>query len=222
VLQLPNFVERFIVDCDASGSGFGTVLHQDPGPIVFFSRQVAPQHAKLAAYERELIELVKAVRLWRAYLWTTDFIVCTDHFSFKHLLDQHLSTIPQHTWVSKLFGYNFRVEYKPGKMNAAANVLSRRDEEVFHARVHAISRLEFDLFNEFRREAEQLPEIQAKHRDSEDGTADDAWMIADGFVLHRGRIYVPDSSSFWPQLLETAHGGHEGTQKTLVRLRALF
>jgi hypothetical protein len=62
VLQLPNFVERFIVDCDASGSGFGTVLHQDPGPIAFFSRQVAPQHAKLAAYERELIELVKAVR----------------------------------------------------------------------------------------------------------------------------------------------------------------
>jgi hypothetical protein len=97
VLQLHNFTERFVVDCDASGSGFDAVLHQDRGPIAFFSRPVAPQHAKLAAYERELIGLVKAVRHWRAYLWTSEFIVRTDHFSLKHLLDQRLSTIPQHT-----------------------------------------------------------------------------------------------------------------------------
>jgi len=61
-LQLPDFTTGFIVDCDASGSGFGAVLHQDGGPIAFFSRAVAPHHAKLAAYERELIGLVKAVR----------------------------------------------------------------------------------------------------------------------------------------------------------------
>jgi hypothetical protein len=58
VLQLPNFDEPFIIDCDASGSGFGAVLHQGQGPIAFFSKQCAPQHAKLAAYERELIGLV--------------------------------------------------------------------------------------------------------------------------------------------------------------------
>jgi hypothetical protein len=51
VLQLPNFDRRFIVNCEASGSGFGAVLHQDGGPIVFYSRPVAPRHAKLAAYE---------------------------------------------------------------------------------------------------------------------------------------------------------------------------
>jgi len=64
VLQLPDFTTGFIVDCDASGSGFGAILHQDGGPIAFFSRAVAPHHAKLAAYERELIGLVKAVRHW--------------------------------------------------------------------------------------------------------------------------------------------------------------
>jgi hypothetical protein len=33
VLQLPNFANSFIVDCDVSGLGFGAVPHQDEGPI---------------------------------------------------------------------------------------------------------------------------------------------------------------------------------------------
>ena len=61
-LQLPDFEQWFIINCDGSGSSFGAVLHQDNGPIAFYSRLVAPQHAKLAAYERELIGLVKAVK----------------------------------------------------------------------------------------------------------------------------------------------------------------
>lgn len=124
VLQLPNFATPFVVDCDASGSGFGAVLHQGAGPIAFFSRAIAPHHAKLAAYERELIGLVKAVRHWRPYLWPQSFVVRTDHYSLKFLLDQRLSTIPQHAWVSKLFGYQFTVEFKPGLQNAAADALT--------------------------------------------------------------------------------------------------
>jgi hypothetical protein len=216
VLQLPNFDEPFIVDCDASGSGFGAVLHQDRNPIAFFSHQVAPQHAKLAAYERELIGLVKAIRHWRAYLWTRDFVVRTDHFSLKHLLDQRLSTIPQHTWVSKLFGYSFSVEYRPDRLNVAADALSRRDEDVIQERVTAISRPEFTLFEDFKKEADSLPVIIDKQRQIDDGTAGADWTLRDGFVMHRGRIFVPSACSLWPQLLATAHGmGHEGVHKTV-------
>lgn len=61
VLQLPAFDQPFLVDCDASGSGFGAVLHQGDGALAFFSRPFAARHLKLAAYERELIGLVQAV-----------------------------------------------------------------------------------------------------------------------------------------------------------------
>ena len=56
VLQLPDFGVPFTVDCDASGSGFGAVLHQGTGAIAFFSRPFSPRHMKLAA---EAVEEVK-------------------------------------------------------------------------------------------------------------------------------------------------------------------
>ena len=51
LLQLPDFSHKFVVDCDASGSRFGAVLHQGDSALAFFRRPVAPQHAKLLAYE---------------------------------------------------------------------------------------------------------------------------------------------------------------------------
>jgi hypothetical protein len=45
------------------------------------------------------------------------------------LLDQRLSTVPQHQWISKLFGYDFTVEYRPGRLNTVADALSRRATE---------------------------------------------------------------------------------------------
>jgi hypothetical protein len=157
VLQLPNFDKPFIVNCDASGTRFGAVLHQEAGPITFYNRPVAPQHSKLAAYERELIGLVKAVRHWRPYLWSRSFVVRTDHYALKFLLDQRLSTIPQHTWVSKLLGYNFVVEFNPGRMNTVANALSRCKED--QANVLLLSTPTFQFFEDFRKEADSHPDV---------------------------------------------------------------
>ncbi|WVZ76736.1 hypothetical protein U9M48_024681 [Paspalum notatum var. saurae] len=104
VLQLPDFNRPFTVDCDASSTSFGVVLHQGGGSIAFFSKTVAPQHAKLAAYERHLA--------------LASLSMGTEHCSLKHHLDQRLTTIPQYTWV----------EYKPSKQNAVVDALSRREE----------------------------------------------------------------------------------------------
>jgi hypothetical protein len=125
VLQLPDFDKAFPVECDVSGHGFRAVLHQGTSPVAFFSKPIAARHAKLAAYECELIGLVHAVCHWLAYLWGRPFIIMTDHYSLNFLLDQRLSTIPQHHWTSKLFSYEFCVEFKPGAANMVANALSR-------------------------------------------------------------------------------------------------
>lgn len=60
----------------------------------FFSRQLAERHHKLAAYERELIGLAKALQHWRPYLWGRAFLIYTDHYSLNYLLEQRITTSP--------------------------------------------------------------------------------------------------------------------------------
>ncbi|WVZ80266.1 hypothetical protein U9M48_027757 [Paspalum notatum var. saurae] len=222
---MPNFSKPFIVDCDASGVGFGTVLHQGAGPLAFFSRPFAARHLKLAAYERELIGLVQAVRHWRPYLWGRSFIVWTDHYSLKFLLDQRLST-----WISKLFGFDFVVEYRPGRLNTVADALSRRDAE--HVTLPeggagvaacAISGPSFALLDDIRAAVREAVDAQALLRRLQDGDLDSPWRLEDGLLLHAARIFVPDFGDLRHQVLCLAHSArHEGIQKTLYRLRSEF
>jgi hypothetical protein len=213
VLHLPHFTRDFVVDCDASGSGFGAVLHQGDGPIAYFSRQFAPRHLKIAAYERELIGLVQEVRHWRTYLWGRPFVERTDHYSLKFMLDQHLSTIPQHNWISKLFGYDFRVEYHPGRLNTVADALSKMHG---NESISALSAPSFQFYDDIRREIEEIAALTALRDAIAKGEHGDQWSVTDGLIRHSGKVFFPSSSSHLQTALHMAHtAGHEGIQKTL-------
>jgi hypothetical protein len=224
VLQLPNFERQFVVECNASGSGMGAVLHQEEGPIDFFSRPVAPRHTNLVAYERELIALAQAVKHWRAYLWGCSFVVKTDHYSLKFLLDQRLSTIPQHRWINKLMGFDFTVEYKPGKTNIVVDAFSRRDADgPDNVEAYAFSTPTFEIWYELRLQLREHPDYQAALTDVATGRKGPDWTVTDGFVTKMRRVFIPASTPAVQILLERAHAAsHEGVQRTLHRLRADF
>jgi hypothetical protein len=197
------------------------VLHQGAGPLAFFSRSFAACHIKLVAYERELIGLVQAVRHWRPYLWGRRFLVRLDHYNLKFLLDQRLSTVPQHQWLSKLFGFDFAVEYRPGRLNTAADALSRRDKDAPTAM--AMSRPSFRLYDDIRAAMALDQEAGDLHQQLTSGALDAPWRAEDGLLLHDKRVFILAHGDLRHQVVALAHTpGHEGIQKTLVRLRQDF
>ena len=117
VLQLPDFTATFFVDTDASGLAMGAVLLQHNHPLAYFSKVFSPTIRKASTYVRELYAITEAVHKWRHYLLGREFVIQTDHHSLQHLLTQPIHTPEQEQWLVKLLGYQYRVEYKPGKHN---------------------------------------------------------------------------------------------------------
>jgi hypothetical protein len=222
VLAMPDFAKMFVVECDASSHGFGAVLVQDGHPIAFFSRPVAPRHRALAAYERELIGLVHAIRHWRPYLWGQRFLVKTDHYGLKYLLDQRLAMIPHHHWVGKLLGFDFSVEYKPGPANAIADALSRRDTPD-DGSILVLSAPRFDFVTRLCQAQLSDPALVALQDEVCAGSKGLPWAVIDGMVQYGGRLHIPSASPLVPEIMATVHeDGHEGVQRTLHRLRRDF
>ncbi|GAU25498.1 hypothetical protein TSUD_218700 [Trifolium subterraneum] len=125
VLALPNFNEPFILETDASGIGIGAVLHQNNHPIAYFSKKLVPRNQKKSAYFREMLAIAEAIAKFRYYLLGHKFIIRTDQKRLRSLMEPSLQTPDQQEWLHKFLGYDFTIEYKPGKDNLAVNALSR-------------------------------------------------------------------------------------------------
>jgi hypothetical protein len=105
------------------------------------------------------------------------------------------------------------VEYRPGKLNGAADALSLREEDT--AAVHSISTPTLELFDSLRDEIQHSPEAAAARSQLAGGKACENWSLVDGLVLSRGTISILDAFTLWPELLSHAHTVHEGVQKTV-------
>lgn len=114
-----------MLETDASGTGIGAVLSQSGHPIAFFSKKLAPKTQLQSAYVREFLAITEALSKFRHYLLGHHFIIRTDQQSLKSLLDQSLQTPEQQAWLHKFIGFDFKIEYRPGKENLAADALSR-------------------------------------------------------------------------------------------------
>ncbi|GKF55639.1 putative mitochondrial protein, partial [Tanacetum coccineum] len=99
----------------ASCIGLGAVLQQNDHPIAYLSKFLAPKHQLLSTYEKEYLAVLLALEKWRGYLLDIHFVIKTDHYSLKYLLDQRITTPAQMNWLPKLMGYDYEVVYKQGK-----------------------------------------------------------------------------------------------------------
>ncbi|GJX64501.1 putative reverse transcriptase domain-containing protein [Tanacetum coccineum] len=126
ILALPEGSENFIVYCDASHKGLGTVLMQKEKVIAYASRQLKIHEKNYTTHDLELGAVVFALKMWRHYLYGTKCVVFTDHKSLRHILDQKELNMRQRRWLELLRDYDCELRYHLGKTNVVADALSRK------------------------------------------------------------------------------------------------
>ncbi|GJZ66493.1 putative reverse transcriptase domain-containing protein, partial [Tanacetum coccineum] len=124
ILTLPEGTEYFVVYCDASLKGYGSVLIQQEKVTSYASRQLKTQE-NYTTHDLELGAIVFALRLWRHYLYGTKCVVFTDHKSLQYILNQKEFNLRQCHWIKLLSDYDCEIRYHPGKANVVAHALSQ-------------------------------------------------------------------------------------------------
>ncbi|MES9884855.1 MAG: reverse transcriptase domain-containing protein [Sedimenticola sp.] len=162
ILQFPQFDRTFYLWTDSSDSAIGFVLGQKDENnrntvIMYGGKQLSKCERAWSATERECFALFYAIKECHCYLADKPFTVYSDHQALTSLKKTSINNGRLMRWSLLLSGYDFDIEYLPGKRITNADFLSRmsydiRDKQSDHDNVQLINKneqqndIEHDIF----------------------------------------------------------------------------
>jgi hypothetical protein len=88
VLVLLDFSKTFQVRCDASGFAIEAVLSQDNRAIAYLSEKLNDAKMKYSTYDNEFYVVIQALKKWRHYLVSKDFVLYSDNHALQFITRQ--------------------------------------------------------------------------------------------------------------------------------------
>jgi hypothetical protein len=231
VLAIPDPSLPFTVTTDASGFAVGAALSQDQGkgsqPIAFLSHKMNEHELNYPTHDKETLAIILALKEWRHYLHGTQFTIITDHQSLQYLQSQpHLSP-RQIRWLEFIQQFDFKIVYKPGKLNVVADALSRRSDHQpalpISSPLHHLNNLTLsstsvpssliDKIRELYRKDPFTSQILSRSMPSSS-----LYRIENNLIFIGPKLFIPSSNEIKVILMKEAHdniiGGHGGILKT--------
>ena len=128
ILQSPDFSKPFIITTGASGYAIGGILSQGEIskdlPITYASRVLRGLELNYEVYEKEALTMLHCAKIFRSYIYNKKISFITDHKPLVWFITADCNTRVQ-KWRFKLSEFDYEVIYKPGRLNANADALSR-------------------------------------------------------------------------------------------------
>ncbi|GJX68973.1 putative reverse transcriptase domain-containing protein [Tanacetum coccineum] len=206
VLALPDGPDDFVVYCDASKQGFGSVLMQRGKVIAYASRQLKKHEKNYTTHDLELGAVVFALKIWRHYLYGTKSVIYTDHQSLQYIFDQKDLNMRQRRWIELLSDYECEIKYHPGKANVVADALSRKER---------LKPRRSEAYKDLKAPTEWLRGLE-RHFEQRDN----------GEIYFFDRIWIPSVGGVRKLIMDEAHTSrysvHPGADKMYYDLRDLY
>ena len=256
ILSPPDYSATFHLHTDASLLATGAILTQGDGPnervIAYHSAKHKDAQQSYSIYDKELLSLIQALKLWRHYLHHQPFIIHCDNSAVKSITTQNTLSTRQAQWIDLLAEYHFTIIHVPGKANTAADALSRHPNPPPLANhLHTITSDQppppvnstpagrgllltsirttttsttNSLRAAIREECPSDPAYQLLLQQVRDNSRDDFIIVDDLLYTSNHRLYV--TPNLRPSLLTETHdipiAGHLGASKTIARLSRHF
>ena len=129
VLKHPELDKPFKLICDASDFACGAILAQEDEqgathPCAFSSYKLNKAERNYSTEDRELLAVIKGLKLFRCYLEGTEFTVVTDHNPLKYFDTKKDLSPRQARWATYMARFDYEWEWIKGITNPA-DFLSR-------------------------------------------------------------------------------------------------
>lgn len=177
----------------------------------------------MSTYEKECLAILLAVDRWRSYLQHSVFTIVTDHRNLTHLTEQKLVTSMQQKAFLKLMGLQYKIKYKKGLENTAADALSRQVEEDQHSMSISVPRW-MEIIQEGYEKDEATKQLLTQLSVHSDKQGD--FQLMQGIIRHNGKIWLGQHEEAKQAVLLALHssgvGGHSGITATYNRVKTLF
>ena len=130
VLAIADPNKPYVMHTDASDDAMGAVLMQhdsnnDLHPIAFASKTFIPAERNYDTTEREALAIVWGLEHFNTYCEGHKYTIITDHQALAFIRNNVNSSKRIHRWQLKLQPFYLDIQFKPGKDNHAADLLTR-------------------------------------------------------------------------------------------------
>jgi hypothetical protein len=151
-------------------------------------------------------------------------VIKTDHKNLAYLNDQTLQSELQRKAMTKLMGLQFKILYRKGNENLAADALSRAIPLMVLQTCSEVKPLWLqEIVNSYATDG-QAQELLAQLAIASPN--DQGFSLQQGIIRLGSQIWVGDNSALRTRLINAFHstvlGGHSRVQATYYRIKKLF